>query len=141
MKNVWKAVLACGAVAALGAAGCERRGAENERIENRPEGALERAEEKVEQAGKEMLGGVSYEVAKINMDQRTVELRRTDGRPGVADKKEMQAGKDALTLSFDELAMHVEGDKSGKEIAEELHVGENVRVFYDDSQTVKKITY
>lgn len=141
MKTIWKAALAGGAVATLGAVGCERRGAENDRIENRVEETVERAEEKIEQAGKETLGGVSYEVAKINMDQRTVELRRTDHKPGVADKKDLQAGKDTLTLTFDELAMHIEGDKSGKEIAEELHVGENVRVFYDDSQMVKKITY
>ena len=144
MKNIWKAVLACGAVATLGAAGCERRGAENDRIENRPEGiedTVDRTGEKLEQAGKDMFGGESFEVAKINMDLRTVELRRTSKLPGVNDKKDLQSGKDSLTLTFDELAMHVEGDKSGKEIAEDLHVGENVRVFYDDSNMVKKITY
>ena len=39
-----------------------------------------------------------------------------------------------MTLTFDELAMHVEGDKGGKEIAEELHVGENVNVFMNDAK-------
>ena len=147
MKNILKAVLACGAVAAL-AAGCDRRDYDNDRIERRVENAgdrlenkADRIEDKIEQAGKDNFGGTSFEVAKINMDARTVELRRTNNLPGVTDKKDLQSGKDAMTLTFDELAMHVEGDKGGKEIAEELHVGENVNVFMNDAKMVTKITY
>ena len=147
MKNIWKAVLACGAVAAL-AAGCDRRDYNNDRIERRVdrtgdriEDKFDRAEDKLEQAGKDTFGGVSFEVAKINMDARTVELRRTNNLPGVTDKKDLQSGKDSLTFTFDELAMHVDGDKGGKEIAEELHVGENVNVFMNDLKMVTKITY
>ena len=144
MKNILKAVLACSAVAAL-AAGCDRRDYDNDRVERRVEKTGERVEDKadrvedkIEQAGKDNFGGTSFE---INMDARTVELRRTNNLPGVTDKKDLQSGKDTMTLTFDELAMHVEGDKGGKEIAEELHVGENVNVFMNDAKMVTKIIY
>lgn len=148
MKNIWKAVVACGAVAAL-AAGCDRRDYDNDRIERRAdrtgdriEDKFDRSGDKLEQAGKDTFGGVSYEVAKVDKDARMVELRRTNNLPGVTDKKDLQGGKDAaLTFTFDELAMHVDGDKSGKEIAEELSVGENVNVFMNDAKLVTKITY
>lgn len=151
MKNIWKAVLACGAVAALGTA-CDRRDYNDDRVDDRLErkadktgdrieDKFDRTGDKLQQAGKDMFGGTSYEVAKINTDARTVELRRTNNFPGVTDKKDLQSGKDSLTLTFDELAMHVDGDKSGKEISEELHVGENVNVFLNDAKMVTKITY
>jgi len=146
MKTVLKALLACGALAAL-ATGCDTDKTAS-RVEkktattaDRIEDQLDRTSEKLEQAGKDAFGGVSYEVAKIDPKMRTVEVRRTNNFPGVTDKKDLQSGSDSLTFTFDELAMHIDGDKSGKEIADELHVGENVNVFFNDAKMVTKITY
>jgi hypothetical protein len=153
MNDIAKTVIALGAIAALGALGCERRDDnDSRRIANRAEDkadragdrvedTAERAGDRMEQAGKDLTGGVTYEVAKINMDAKTVEVRRANAFPGVTDKKDLQSGKDLIVFTFDELASKVEGDKPGHEIAEELHVGENVSVFMDANHNIQKITY
>lgn len=153
MNDIAKTVLAFGAIAALGALGCERRDdndsrrianrAEDkaERTGERVEGAAERTEERLEQAGKDLTGGVSYEVAKINKEAKTVEVRMANALPGVTDKKDLQSGKESIVFTFDELAAKVEGDKPGHEIADELHVGENISVFMDANHNIQKITY
>lgn len=141
MNDIGKAVIALGAIAALGALGCERRDDDSRRIADRAEEKVERAGERIEQAGKDLAEGVTYEVAKINKEARTVEVRRANAMPGVTDRKDLPSGKDMIVFTFDELAAKVEGDKPGQEIAEELHVGENVTVFMDANHDIQKITY
>ena len=153
MTTFWKSVIACAAVASLGAAGCEDRNNTGrdtaERLEEDVDRAgerlgetAERAEQRVEQLGEDLDGkAVTFEVAKIDKESRTVELHRANAMIGVTDDKDVQSGSDVINLSFDELAQHVEGDKSAEEIAEELHEGENVDVFMDANQKIKKITY
>lgn len=157
MKNIIKGAVAIVAMTTIGALGCERRDDRDmdhdmrrsgERLEDRTDRAGDRIEDsfdrtgdRLEQAGKDMTGGVSYEVAKIDKEANTVELRRTNSLPGVTDKKDLQSGKDSIVLTFTELANKVEGDKAGAEIADELHVGENVNVFMDATHNVTKITY
>ena len=146
MNDMGKAVLAVGAIAALGALGCERRDANRvedraERTGDRIEDTAERTGERLEQAGKDLTEGVTYEVAKIDKEAKTVEVRLANALPGVTDRKDLQSGKDMIVFTFDELAAKVEGDKPGHEIAEELHVGENIAVFMDANHTIQKITY
>ena len=164
MQNMWKAFAAVAAVAAIGATGCERndydRDRTNDRIErkadraaDRTEDATDRAGEKVEQAGRDVKAGAkdimqdlrdgatAYEVHRIDKEARSVELRRADAKIGTREEKEMQSGLDSLTLSYAELEQFVEGDKKGEEIADELHDGENVHVWFDASKKVKKISY
>lgn len=152
MNDFAKTVLAFGAITALGALGCERRSDDTRRVADRAEekaeragerveGAAEKTGERIEQAGKEMARGVTYEVAKIDKEAKTVEVRIANAMPGVTDKKDLQAGKDTIVFTFDELGAKVEGDKPGNEIADELHVGENVSVFMDANHNIQKITY
>lgn len=144
-NDIAKTVLALGAVTALGALGCERRSDDARRVAERAEekvertterveGAAEKTGERIEQAGKDVMGGVTYEVTKIDKEAKTVEVRLTKGMPGATEKKD-------LVFTFDELAAKVEGDKPGHEIADELHVGENVSVFMDANHNIQKITY
>lgn len=157
MKKFINGVVAIAAVTAIGALGCERRDDRDidndmrrtgdrledsaDRTGDRIEDKFDRAGDRLEQAGKDMTAGVSYEVAKIDKEANTVELRRTNNLPGVTDKKDLQSGKDSIVLTFTELANKVEGDKAGNEIADELHVGENVNVFMDATHNITKITY
>ena len=138
--TIWKAALACGVVAALGTLGCERRG-ENPRVGERLEETTQDTGERLSQAGKDLTAGVTYEVAKVDKNAKTVEVRRANAMPGVAEETELQSGKDSITFTFDDLGSKVEGDKPGQEIAEELHEGENVTVFMDENKNVVRITY
>jgi hypothetical protein len=143
MKTIWTAVAA---VALLGAVGCEQRDRDRfedrtDRTGDRIEDRLDRTGDRLEQAGKDLTGGVAYEVAKIDKEKGIVEVRRANALPGVTDKKDLQSGMDSFTFTFAELEMKVEGDKAGKEIADELHVGENVHLFIDGNKNVTKITY
>ena len=149
MKNIWKAAVAFSVVAAFGAVGCERRDdgvddrVERKTYETRDE--LRDVGDRIEQAGKDIRAdfrdGITFEVAKIDKEAKMVELRRANALPGVTDKKDLQKGE-MLTVSFAELENYVEGDKAANEIADELHVGENVSVFMDEkTKTIKKITY
>ena len=143
MKTIWIAVAAA---AVLGAVGCEQRDRDRyedktRRTGDRIEDSFDRTGDRLEQAGKDLTGGVAYEVAKIDKEAGTVEVRRANALPGVTDKKDLQSGADSFTFTFAELEMKIEGDKGGKEIADELHVGENVHLFFDDMKNVKKITY
>lgn len=155
MKSIWNVTVACAVVAAFGAFGCERRdydmNDENDRIERRADrteddvqNTAEDTGDRIEQAGRdaraEFRDGITYEVAKVDKDARTIELRKANLLPTVAEKKDLQKGE-MLTLTFDDLAKHVEGDKSADEIAEELHVGENVSVFMGADKKITKITY
>lgn len=162
MHNMLKAFAAVVAVAAIGTVGCERNDYDRtanrtertaERTENDMERAGDRTEDRLDQAGKDIKagtkdamadlrdGGIPYEVHRIDKEAQKVELRRADNKIGTAEDKELQAGMDAMTLSFMELEQYVEGDKKGEEIADELHDGENVHVFFDTNKKVKKITY
>lgn len=137
---IWKAAIACVAVAAAGALGCERRD-EAPRVGERLEQSAEDAGDRVAQAGRDLRKGVTYEVAKVDKEGKTVEVRLANALPGVRDRRDLQSGKDSITFTFDELANMVEGEKPGQEIADELHEGENVTVFMDENRNVVRITY
>lgn len=154
--KIWNVTVAFAVVAAFGAVGCERRDydnrdLDNDRIERRTNETTDEVKtetnelgDRIEQAGRDMRAefrdGITYEVARVDKEARKVELRKANMLPTVADKKDLQKGE-MLTLTFDDLATHVEGEKKAEEIAEELHVGENVTVFMDANKKITKITY
>ena len=165
MRTMWKSFIAMGALVAL--VGCETNRQtqpeaerETEQLgENIEQGTrdvgqdIERGardvEQETRQAGEDMQQqagmeqeGITYEVVKIDKEKREVMLSTAKvGELGApeAGEKEMQAGKE-LTLSFDELAKHTKGEKKAEEIAEELHEGENVKVFMKNG-SIDRITY
>lgn len=160
MRTMWKTFVAMGALVAL--AGCENNRQQQEPAETgigqetgelgqdveqgaREVGQETRAagEELQQQAGMEQ-NGTTYEVAKVDKENRQVILSRAKvgelGAPEAEGQKQMQAGQDQLTLSFDELAKHTGGEKRAEEIADELHEGENVQVFMKGNK-IDRITY
>lgn len=166
MRTMWKSFIAMGALVAL--VGCENNRQAQPETEREAEQLGENIEQgtrdlgqdieqgardvqqETRQAGEELQQqagmeqeGITYEVVKVDKEKREVLLSTAKvgelGAPEAGEQKEMQAGKE-LTLSFDELAKHTKGEKKAEEIAEELHEGENVKVFMKNG-SIDRITY
>ncbi len=161
MRKILTTLVAVGSIAALAACeqntksaqrDAERLEKEADRIEKMGDTAEKKLDERaaaVRDTADAISDGITYEVAKVDKQAGRVHLTRKDlGEPGVntteADEKKpevsLQAGRD-LQVTFAELEGWVEGDKKGTEIADELHEGENVRVFMDASGKITKIDY
>lgn len=161
MKSIWNVTIACAVIAAFGTAGCERReldrtndDLDEDRIEQRADETADEVRtgtnelgERTEQAGRdtraeleEMQNGVTFEVARVDRGARMIELRKANMLPTIADREDLKE-HEVLTLTFDDLAKHVEGDKAADEIAEDLRVGKNMTVFMNADKKITKITY
>lgn len=169
MRTMWKSFVAMGALVALVGCENNRQqqqepgetgmGQEAGQIGRDVEGGArqlgqeaeqtgEQAQQQVggemqQQAGQEQ-GGVTYEVVRVDRQNQQVILSRAKvgelGAPeGAGGQRQMQSGQE-LTVSFQDLAKHVGGDKNPEEIAEELHEGENVQVFMRGNK-IERITY
>lgn len=117
----------------------ERLEKQADRIEKQGDTAekkFDQRADKLRDAADAIEDGLTYEVARVDKDAGEVQLVRKAKDGEIA----LQAGRE-LTVTFWELDAFIGGDKSGREIANELHEGENIQVFMDADGKITKLDY